>query len=85
MMLKYLADHHDTTQKILDTGIFGDIKLDIIEIQEYIARNGLKVIGYNAVDTRMCSNSLYDSVIEREQDSISKLVQVNNGNKVFKN
>lgn len=84
-MLQYLVDNYDVTQMILGTGIFGNSVIDVKNIYEYILTNGLIVIGYNAVDTKFCSNSIYDAVIQREQDAISKLVQVNNGINIFKN
>ena len=72
------------TEKLLETELFNGLNVNIPTIYQYVQLNGIEIIGYVAIDYSGSSDRLDTALKDRESDGVSKLIQVNNGVKLFK-
>lgn len=81
--LDYLQKHKDIVEKLLDTELFDDYNIEIDKIVDYLKQNGISIIGYISVVRPSKSGSLPKLIQLKESDSISDLVELNNGHRVY--
>ncbi len=81
--LSYLQKHKLVVEKLLDTELFADYHIEIDSIINYLEQNGISIIGYMSVVRSSKSGSLPVLVQLIECDSISSLVEINNGHQVY--
>jgi len=82
--IEYLKANLSITEKLLETELFNGLNVNIPAIYEYVQLNGIEILGYVAIDYSGSSDRLDTAVKDRESDGVSKLIQVNNGVKLFK-
>ena len=82
-MLNYLLEHSSLTNQLLKSSFLNWDMIDIKDIAEYIAQNGINVIGYVSIDSSFSRDPLERKIKDRIQDGISQLVEINNNVKIF--